>query len=329
MPENPEKKNKPLFGFYVLVIYVVFQFSWWSYLMLSLNKEIYELRTELNFVKYTSPAEIISKGNELEQKLKGRRAMIIGEGTVFFTLLVFGIVITRNSFRKENILNQQQKNFILSITHELRSPLASARLQMETLLLRELNQAKREEILRGAMGDIDRLNILVENILLTARIEESTFQLHKERTNLSEFVTGLIDSEKMSTRDHRLVTLEIQPGVFADIDRFSFPSIVLNLYENAVKYSASGSSVLIRLSEKNKQIQFQVLDEGIGIREEDKKMIFKKFFRVGNEETRTTKGTGLGLYIVRYLSYLHGGEISVRANMPRGSIFELVLNKQI
>jgi len=323
------KKNRPLLGFYLLVVYVVIQFSWWSYLMFSLNNEIYHLKTELNIIKASSLTEATVQGNELEKKLHARWGMIIGEGTVFFILLISGIVITRSSFNKENALNLRQKNFILSITHELRSPLASARLQMETLSLRELNREKQQEIIQGAMGDIDRLNTLVENILLAARIEDSTFRIHRETIDMRELILGILPKEKFEQRDHRKITLDLPEGILVSVDRFSFPSILLNLYENAVKYSSPGSGIHIRLVQENKTVCLSVTDEGVGVKEEDKELIFKKFFRAGNEETRSTKGTGLGLYIAKYLSVLHGGDLRIRDNFPKGSIFEFTLPAHI
>jgi signal transduction histidine kinase len=324
MSASPNKRRRPLLGFYVLVAYVVIQFCWWSYLLFSLDTEIYHLKSELNMFKSSGPEETMRLGNELENKLHIRRAMITGEGSVFFVLLISGIFITRSSFRKENALNKQQKNFILSITHELRSPLASARLQMETLAVRDLDKTRQKEIIRGALSDIDRLNDLVENILLAARIDDSSFRLHKELTNLSEVVQNLIDKCK-GQHPGREIQTSIQPDVMADIDRFSFPSIILNLCENALKYSSSPYPVRISLTCEKNIISIAVADEGVGISEKDKSLIFKKFYRAGNEETRSTRGTGLGLYIARYLCELHGGNLNVKNNQPQGSIFEFDL----
>jgi two-component system phosphate regulon sensor histidine kinase PhoR len=319
------KKNRPLLGFYILVIYVIIQFSWWSYMLFTLNNEIYHLKTELNIIQAPGLTEATILGNELGAKLHARWGMIIGEGTVFFILLISGIFITRSSFRKENKLNRQQTNFILSITHELRSPLASARLQMETLALRELSRDRQQEMIRGAMNDIDRLNLLVENILLSARIEGSTFRIYREDVDLSALIEQLIDKDKFELRDNRKITLDIQSGIHADIDRFSFPSMLMNVYENAVKYSAPGSSISVCLKQENSKLLLQVADEGVGISAEDRQQVFKKFYRAGREETRSTKGTGLGLYIARYLTILHEGTISIRDNSPKGTIFEISL----
>jgi len=325
MAENSRMKRRPLLGFYVLVTYVLLQFSWWSYMLFSLNTEIYHLKTELNVTKSSNIQETMTLGNDLEKKLHARWVMIIGEGSVFFVLLIAGIVITRSSFRKENALNTQQKNFILSITHELRSPLASARLQMETLACRELDKEKQQSIILGAMTDIDRLNALVENILLAARIEDSTFKIVREKTNLSELLHTILDKHPATQDKRQRIILNIEDGIIAEIDRFSFPSIVLNLFENGLKYSDAGSLIQISLTREKNRIHLCVSDEGVGIREEDKPLIFNKFFRAGDEETRSTKGTGLGLYIARYLSELHNGTLTVRNNLPKGSIFELVL----
>jgi two-component system phosphate regulon sensor histidine kinase PhoR len=324
---NEGRKNRPLLGFYILVAYVVLQFSWWSYLMFDLNNEIYQLKTELNIIKSSDPGEATIQGNALQKKLHARWAMITGEGTVFFVLLVTGIVVTRSSFKKETALNRQQTNFILSITHELRSPLASARLQIETLLKRDLPKEKQHEILEGSLSDIERLNALVENILLAARIEDSTFSLHREKTELAPLINTLLDPVKMKVRDHRELILKLEPELYAAIDRFSFPSILLNLYENAVKYSSESSTVEINLRGQDSEIIITVTDQGIGISDADKAQVFKKFFRAGMEETRSTKGTGLGLYIVDKLTLLQEGTISVYDNKPRGSIFELRFKK--
>jgi two-component system phosphate regulon sensor histidine kinase PhoR len=327
MSSNERRKNRPLLGFYILVAYVVLQFSWWAYLMFDLNNEIYQLKTELNIIKSTDPGEATIEGNKLQQKLHARWAMITGEGTVFFVLLISGIVVTRSSFKKETALNRQQSNFILSITHELRSPLASAKLQMETLLKRELSKEKQCEILEGSLSDIERLGALVENILLAARIEDSTFSLHREKTELAPLISSLLDPVKMKLRDHRELKLRLETGLYSAIDLFSFPSILLNLYENAVKYSQENSMIEINLRGQGGDILLTVRDHGIGISDADKEQVFKKFFRAGMEETRSTKGTGLGLYIVDNLTRLHQGSIRVYDNKPRGSVFELSLKK--
>ena len=127
------KKSRPLFWFYLLVTYVLVQFVWWSYLMIDLNNEVVHLKTEINLLKGETLNEVFVKGNELNEKLHKRWLMISGEGLVFISLLLLGIYQIRKTFKKEGKLAQQQKNFLLSVTHELKSPIASTKLQLQTL----------------------------------------------------------------------------------------------------------------------------------------------------------------------------------------------------
>jgi|ERR1051326_2703340 signal transduction histidine kinase len=319
------KNSRPLFLFYILVAYVLLQFGWWSYLLIEQNKEIYELKSEINLLHHEDPQLVIEKGNELEKKLHAKWMMIAGEGMVFLILLVIAFLRVRNTFKKEAELAERQKNFLLSVTHELKSPIASTKLAIETVLKRELEKEKQKEILSNAIRDTDRLNVLVENILLASRMEGTAFELHKENVNLSEYVEEGMKQTVQTFNPKQKIALDIQPNVSFSIDKTIFPSIILNLFENAVKYSPENSMIKISLKEQGNGVILSVADQGIGISSAEKENIFKKFYRIGSEETRKTKGTGLGLYIVKYLTEKHGGEILVRDNTPRGSIFEVIL----
>ncbi len=323
MNSNP-KKSRTLFWFYLLVAYIILQFTWWSFLMVELNNEIYHLKTELNLLKGESLNEVVLKGNELNQKLHHRWIMIAGEGSVFVGVLFLGLFQIRKTFKRETELSQQQNNFLLSVTHELKSPIASTKLQLQTLQKHELDRVKQQEIIANAISDTDRLNKLVENILLAAKIENNFYTLHKEEYNLSEYVTEGMRQTIESFKYKQKVILDIEPNIFMKIDRTNFPSIILNLFENAVKYSPEDSTITIRLKKKDHKIILNVEDEGLGIPDNEKNSIFGKFYRIGNEETRKTKGTGLGLYIVKYLVEQHNGIIKVKNNIPKGSIFEIV-----
>jgi len=324
---NAKGKSRPLFWFYLLVVYIIIQFVWWSFLMVRLNNEVYSLKTEVNLLRGETSLEIERNGNELNRKLKTRWLMIASEGSVFVCLLLLGIMQVRKTFIKEAALSQQQNNFLLSVTHELKSPIASAKLQLQTLEKRELDREKQKEIIANAISDTERLNNLVENILLAAKIENSVYTLYKETINLSDYITEGLTKTIASFHYTRKIELKIEPNIFMAIDRTSFPSIILNLFENAVKYSHDNSSITISLKSQADKIILSIADEGIGIDQKEKTLIFQKFYRIGNEETRTTKGTGLGLYITDYLIKQHGGSISVKNNQPRGSVFEVVFNK--
>jgi two-component system, OmpR family, phosphate regulon sensor histidine kinase PhoR len=323
--KKEKKRSRPLLLFYLLVAYVFIQFIWWSYHLFQLNNEVYDLRLDLIVQKAGSSSEIIQAGEELQYKLQKRWSMIVGEGMFFLVLLVLGIIRIRNTFKKEAALANQQRNFLLSITHELKTPIASTRLQLETLHKRELDREKQKEILTNAISDTDRLTKLVENMLLAARIDNSSYDLHREPTDLSAFVQQVMDSNIDWLQRKHIVRTDIKPGIMYPIDKLAFESVVLNLAENAAKYSPQGTTVSVSLYQKGSRIMLEVKDEGPGVAESEKAHIFKKFYRAGNEETRNTKGTGLGLYIVKYLVEQHGGKINIRNNTPSGSIFEVCL----
>ena len=322
-PANP----RPLLVFYILVSYVLIQFVWWSYLLIEQNNELYTLKKSFNLLTYNDPQLIIEEGNALEKRLHYRWMMIVGEGMVFFTLLIIAFIRVRGTFKREAALIKRQKNFIHSITHELKSPIASVKLAMETMLRHNLERDKQKEIISNAIADTDRLNTLVENILLAARIDNTLFELLTENVNFSEYIDEAIKQTISAFTPKQHIATDIQPNIFFNIDKTIFPSIFLNLFENAVKYSPQNSNIKICLKEQGNAIVLSFADEGIGILKDEEQNIFKQFYRVGNEETRKTKGTGLGLYIVKYLVEKHKGIISVRKNSPKGSIFEAIFTK--
>lgn len=319
-------KSKPLFLFYILVGYVLLQFVWWGYLLVEQNKDIHKLKSEINLLHHEDPQLVIEKGNDLEKKLRNRKLMIIGEGMVFVLLLAFAFMRVRNTFNQEAELAARQKNFLLSVTHELKSPIASVKLALETMLKRDLEKEKQKELLSNAVNDSDRLHKLVENMLLAARIDNSSFELHRESVNLSEYLEEGLKQTIQLFSPAQKITMDIQPNITFSIDKTIFPSIILNLFENAVKYSPSDSMIKIILKEEGNGVVLSVSDEGAGIPEEEKQKIFQKFYRVGSEEIRKTKGTGLGLYIVKYLVEKHNGTINVKNNNPKGTVFEVILN---
>jgi signal transduction histidine kinase len=301
LKSNNPFKNTPrsLLVFYVLVSYVVLQFCWWFYLLFDLNNQIYDLRISLSdFINHGVETELL-----LRKKLSQKHWMILGEGLVFILLLLLGVIQTRKSFRRETRVMRQQKNFLLSVTHELKSPIAAVKLYLQTLEKRDLERPKQIELLQKAIIESNRLDQLVE------------------KSNLSEFIRNFIN--EFSDKYSIALESEIENDIFLSFDSIAFRSILVNLLENAVKYSHSAPEISVKLWTKSNSIFVSVADQGIGIQDEEKLRVFEKFFRSGNEETRQSKGTGLGLYIVKYLVEHHQGSISIRSNTPKGSIFEL------
>jgi two-component system, OmpR family, phosphate regulon sensor histidine kinase PhoR len=321
--------SRPLVLFYVLVVYVILQFSWWAYLLIRTNNQLAQSQAEILNERVGAAPDLVTtsllleKQRKLNSDLHKRWMMIVGEGAVFVVLLSWAIVRTRNGFKREALMAERQKNFLLSVTHELRSPLASIGLQAETLLKRDLPKEKQSQILTHVLEDTERLNALIGNILLAARIDNHSFSLQKNERNLSEFTEQLAKKIAAGVGNQHVFEYHIAPGIAISFDDVAAHSVFANLLENAVKYSPAGSVIEVALEKKSGTIIFSVADHGKGIPQTEKQTVFERFYRTGNEETRSTKGTGLGLYIARYLSQMHAWTIHLDDNKNGGSIFSV------
>jgi two-component system sensor histidine kinase CiaH len=317
--EKKQKRSGALLTFYVLVIYIAVQFLWWSYLMVEQSHEIFHSKMEL-ISAFSSPAQSKIKQEILNSEMVRKWLMVAGEGTVFIGILTIGVIMVRRSFRKESELMAKQNTFLHSITHEFKSPVASLRLQLETLQTRNLNPAQQQKALENAIDDTERLDILIEKALVAARIDNGEIPMFTEFMNLSEKLKELITQISRSYPNRNVVT-NIQNDVFLHIDPWALNSILSNLMENAFLYSPADKTVVVNLKWEKNIVQLTVKDQGLGINEKDKKNIFRKFYR--SDSTKGYKGTGLGLFLVDYFVKAHHGTIAVKDNIPEGSIFEL------
>jgi signal transduction histidine kinase len=315
------KTSRTLLIFYSLVFYVLLQFSWWSYLLIKLNKELYQQKIE--FAKNTTHDYYIleKKEREYNDLLKKRWSMVAGEGAVFLSLLIFGIYRTKRAFNQEFELAKQQKNFLLSITHEFKSPLAAIKLSLQTIEKRNLEENQKKEIITRALNETDRINLLIENALFASRLESQNSDYHFEEFNLSSFIAELIENYQTRIFSESKIELAIDNNIKFKGDKLAITSLVYNLLENAEKYSPNPANILVSLKRVNNHLDLIFSDSGYGIDLNERAKVFEKFYRVGNEETRRTKGTGLGLYIVKKVVTIHRGSIDIKENNPTGTIF--------
>ncbi len=286
--------RKPIAIFYVLLIYALAELIWWGYLLVK-----------------TEPDRV---------------GMILGEGSMFLVILVVGAIYFHRLLLKEKYIQTQQRNFLLSVTHELKSPLASIKLYLQTILKRDLDKEKREQFIQSSIDDIGRLDDLVENMLLASKIENRSYSFPKDEFDFSGLLNTMVNRLKINVQGKREVIAEIEEHIDIMGDRFALGSMVNNLFENAVKYSEDQSRIIIQLKKENDKIKLMVCDEGCGIADADLEKIFQKFYRAGNEMTRKTKGTGLGLFIVQQVVNNHSATISIKKNLPKGTCFEITFN---
>jgi signal transduction histidine kinase len=238
-------------------------------------------------------------------------------------ILIVGAVYFHSLLKKENAMHKQQRNFLLSVTHELKSPLSSIKLYLQTILKRDLEKEKRDQFIMSSIDDIGRLDDLVENMLLASKIENRSYTFPKEDIDFTGLLTSLVDRIKINVQGKRTIVTEIQADIDLIGDRFSLGSMINNLLENGVKYSQDNTRIFVSLK-KDTHIRLRICDEGCGIPETEHKKIFQKFYRLGNEMTRKTKGTGLGLFIVEQVVTNHNANISISNNLPQGTCFEII-----
>ena len=249
--------------------------------------------------------------------------MIIGEAAVFILIILIGAYYVIRSYYNELALFKKEKNFALSVTHELKTPIATSKLFAQTLLKRSnLGEIQRKESLEKIIEEQNRLNALVEKILLASSIDDMKSQIQKKPV----YIRKTIDSILTQIRETHHVINNIEKDLTINGDEFYLISLFQNLIDNALKYAEKNTSVTISSVRQQSGILIQVADEGIGIKNEFKELIFERFFRIGDEETRDTKGTGLGLFLVKEIVKLHDGEITCRDNSPKGTIFEIKFN---
>ena len=295
-------KKQANFFLIVLVIYVFLQFIWWGNLLIRLNGQI-----DLSHQEYSR-----------------RVWMIIGEGSVFMVLLFLGIWKMRSVILKEIGLTQRQSNFLLSITHELKTPISSVKLFLQTLLKHDLPEEKKTDLLKKAMDENERLSLLIDNILHASRVENKSLQAVNSNLPFNQLVNSIVD------RFHKRYLLEFiqvesteQLSIHADA--FILEMIIVNLLENACKYAGIDANITVYFYKKGSMFVFGVKDEGPGIPTEERGSIFEKFYRIGNEETRQKQGSGLGLFIAAEFAQLQGATITCKENIPKGTVFEVTL----
>ena len=176
-------------------------------------------------------------------------------------------------------------------------------------------------VLERTAQESERLNHLINNILATSRMEKTGFELYLEQVNLSAQITGLISKYELLIPQN--ISFNYTGEIYANVDILSFELIIQNLIENASKYSEKDTEISLSLREEKGQIELAVADVGIGISDKEKTKVLNKFYRVGNEGTRKSKGTGLGLYLVSSLVTEMNGKLTISDNLPQGCIFKI------
>ncbi|MBL4706328.1 MAG: HAMP domain-containing histidine kinase [Flavobacteriales bacterium] len=286
---------------YILSIYVVLQLFWWGYHIIQLTQ-----------------------ASGAPESVQRRVWMILGEGSVFVIILGIGIFKLRQLYKREEASRDKEKNFLLAVTHELKTPIASNRLALETIKNRKLTPELNAKMITNALNSNVRLEELVDKILLSSNLgsrsqssTETKFNLNVELDRIVRYNCSALES---------LIKVETHLGeeCYINMNLMEFETMISNLIQNAIKYQGDGDRIVIRSKLVNgAKVNVSIADNGPGIPNSEKQKVFEKFYRIGDEMTRETKGTGLGLFLVKELALRNKGQINIQDNDPTGSIFTL------
>jgi two-component system, OmpR family, sensor histidine kinase CiaH len=312
--------------YWILLSYIIAALVWWFISLQHQNTAMAEFKTQQLNVTIDStkmPSLYQTELAKINKEKEKNLSKYIGEGSIFFLLILVGASFVFRSVRRQLRLQQQQQNFMMAVTHELKTPISVARLNLETLQKHNLDPEKQKKLIRMTLEETNRLNSLTNNILVASQLEGRGYKIAKEDLNLSDLLKDRVQDFRSRFPDR-----QFNENIVSDIDikgdALLLQMMINNLIENAIKYSPKEKTVTCHLFRKDGLVHLSVTDEGEGIPGSEKKKIFYKFYRVGNESTRKAQGTGLGLYLCKIIAKDHNGDISVTDNEPMGSNFTII-----
>ncbi|HSU51373.1 MAG TPA: HAMP domain-containing sensor histidine kinase [Segetibacter sp.] len=303
--------------YWFVLLYIIAALVYWFISLQHQNTRMSDLL--LNELKHDEPGYSDKVAIILDAKRR-KTAQYIGEGSTFLVLILIGAAFVYRATRRQLKLSQQQQNFMMAVTHELKTPIAVTRLNLETMQKRRLEEQQQQRLINITLQEVNRLNSLCNNILLASQLDAGEYKISKNEVNLSE-LTKRVFNDFDTRNPSRLLAGDFEENLFVNGEEILLEMLMTNLVENAIKYSPRNAPVHLSLSKNSSGINFTVKDEGPGIAEEERSKIFEKFYRLGNEATRTAKGTGLGLYLSKQIARDHNAEIAVSDNGQKGSVF--------
>lgn len=327
----PEASKKRLYRttviFWALLLYVIAALVWW---FISLERQNQQIAAEqYKNLQMEKGSVTLNQYNRhlfaIDNQAKKNTAKYISEGVTFLILILVGAVFVYRAIKKQFKVQQQQQNFMMAVTHEFKTPIAVTKLNLETLQKYKLDADKQQKIIRTTLTETARLNFLANNILLSSQLEGGGYRFSKEEINLSDLLKDCLKGFRNRFPDRDFIEYIVADAEVKG-DPLLLEMLINNLLENAVKYSPREKTIKANLNKKGAEIVLEVIDEGPGIPDNERKEIFNKFYRVGNESTRKTQGTGLGLYLCRKIVKDHNADILMTNQEPHGSNFTVIFH---
>ena len=322
MPGESKRKLKlATIVYWVMLVYIIAALIWWAFSLISFTEDVYRLKKEhLTLTVANTSPQFANQLFQIQDEHRRNIAKYIGEGGFFLLLIIIGAVFIYRSVRRQFNLQLQQQNFVMAITHELKTPIAIARLNLETIQRHHLDDASKTKLLQVTLQETLRLDTLINNILILSQLEAHSYKMQKEEINFSDLTADVLH-QFINRYPERNIFSEITPEIEMNGDPLLLKLLISNLLENANKYSGKEKKISLRLLIETGNTILEVTDEGEGIADEEKKNVFKKFYRIGSEQTRKTQGTGLGLYLSKKIAEDHKASIILKDNQPNGSKF--------
>lgn len=303
--------------FYYILIFILAQLAWmgllglWIYWYVS-NSIIFE-----------------QVGDQLSPQIKidSPSIFIFVGGIILIVAVAFGMSVLFRNLNVQIKLTRLYDNFIANITHELKSPLASIQLHLETLNSRELSPVNKEKFVNFMLKDASRLNNLINSILEISRHEQKKVSNEYHVYESGKIIKSLVsESAEQFQLPNDNISIEGNSSAEVVLDKNAFKIVMDNLIDNAIKYSIDKPEISIKLAEVKKRFIVEFSDKGIGIDQQELKKVFKKFYRVSDRNIPNVKGTGLGLYWVKEILKSHGGKIiCLSEGINTGTTFKIEL----
>lgn len=303
--------------YWLFLTYMVAAFIWWYVTLVNQNEQIASIQYG---VMQSNDKALSQKVHAIEDFQSRKNKQYLGEGLTILFLFLLGAIYVYRSLLKQIRYSNQQQNFMMAVTHELKTPIAITQLNIETLLKRNLEVDQQKRMLEVALLETQRLDNLCNNILLASQLDMGNYQATTQAIDFSFIVTNTIQAYKNRFPDRQFKD-DIQDAIIMKGESVLLQLLLNNLLDNAIKYAPKESAIAIQLKQLNGAITLKVADEGVGVPASDREKIFEKFYRVGAEYTRATKGTGLGLYLCKRIADFHNAKMAVTPNSPKGSIF--------
>jgi len=301
--------------FHPLITFISIQILWilllvfWIYWFLGRHQQLKELATRYQ-------AEWLPEKTDW---------LILTEGILLLVAILIGIYVIFLFWRKQASLYKAQRHFINQVSHELKSPLASLQLHLETIQLRQPSTEQLQIFTHMMQDDTQRLGVLINNLLTAGQLDHKGAHLNLEVHDLSSFLEDYLHHEQASFPEPGQLTWEIEAGLTARLEQESLETVLRNLFENAILYADGPPVVHVSLKKSGDSARLKISDQGLGIPPKDRKKVFKMFYRL-RQTGKTIRGSGLGLFIVRNLIRLHGGKVWIGGNKGnKGTTFNLVI----